>query len=118
MRCSRAHGLTKQVGSLLFGRQPMIMLSESTVGVAHGLGLMVLIATLVIHIVITVLIRISYYHWLHPWVFPEYLLEFPSLWRDPIYWRPLLKGFGVLAARSVLPTLGAYLAFCRKDVLS
>ena len=114
-------------GGIFFGLHPMITLSGSTVGVWHGLGLILLsclyalaamscivsmallfstltdssltalIATIVIYIVITVLIQFSYFDWLRPWVFPQYLLEFTNFFRDPIYWRPILKGLGVFA---------------------
>jgi ABC-2 type transport system permease protein len=135
-------------GGLFFGLHPMITLSGSTVGVWHGLGLILLsclyalaamacivsmallfstltdssltalIATIVIYIVITVLIQFSYFDWLRPWVFPQYLLEFTSFFRDPIHWRPILKGLGVFALWSGGLTLAAYLVFRRKDVLS
>jgi ABC-2 type transport system permease protein len=135
-------------GGLFFGLHPMVTLSGSTVGVWHGLGLILLscgyglaarscivslslllstltdssltalIGTIVIYIVITVLIQFSYFDWLRPWVFPQYLLEFSNFFRDPIYWQPILKGLGVFAAWSFGLTLMAYLLFRRKDVLS
>jgi ABC-2 type transport system permease protein len=135
-------------GGIFFGLHPLITLSGSTVSVWHGLGLVVLcylyglaamacvvsmallfstmtdssltalIATFVIYIVITVLIQFSYFDWLRPWVFPQYLQEFTSFLRDPIYWRPILKGLGVFAAWSGVLTIAAYLVFRRKDVLS
>ena len=135
-------------GGIFFGLHPMITLSGSTVGVWHGLGLILLsclyslaamacivsmallfssltdssltalIATIVIYIVITVLIQFSYFDWLRPWVFPQYLLEFTNFFRDPIYWRPILKGLGVFALWSGVLTAAAYLVFRRKDVLS
>jgi ABC-2 type transport system permease protein len=135
-------------GGIFFGLHPMITFSGSTVGVWEGLGLIVLsclyalaamacivsmalffstltdssltalIATIVIYIVITVLIQFSYFDWLRPWVFPQYLLEFTNFWRDPVYWRPILKGLGVFALWSGVLTCAAYLVFRRKDVLS
>ncbi|HQF52129.1 MAG TPA: ABC transporter permease subunit [Thermoleophilia bacterium] len=135
-------------GGLFFGLHPMVTLSGSTVGVWHGLGLILLcclyalaamacivsmalffstltdssltalIATIVVFIVITVLIQFDYFHWLRPWVFPQYLMEYINLFRDPIYWRPVLKGLGVFALWSGSTTLAAYLVFRRKDVLS
>ena len=36
-------------------------------------SLTALIGTIVIYIVITVLIQFSYFDWLRPWVFPQYL---------------------------------------------
>ena len=135
-------------GGIFFGLHPMITLSGSTVGVWHGLGLILLscgyglaamscivsmallfstltdssltalIGTIVVYIVITVLIQFSYFDWLAPWVFPHYLLEFANFFRDPIYWRPILEGLGVFAAWSFGLTLVAYLVFRRKDVLS
>ena len=135
-------------GGIFFGLHPMVTLSGSTVGVWHGLGLIILsclyalaamacivsmallfstltdssltalIATIVIYIVITVLIQFDYFAWLRPWVFPQYLTEFLNFFRDPIYWRPILKGLGVFALWSGVLTLAAYLVFRRKDVLS
>ena len=135
-------------GGLFFGLHPMVTLSGSTVGVWHGLGLILLcclyalaamacivsmalffstltdssltalIATIVVFIVITVLIQFEYFDWLRPWVFPQYLVEYINLFRDPIYWRPVLKGLGVFALWSSSTTLAAYLVFRRKDVLS
>ena len=100
-------------GGIFFGLHPMITLSGSTVGVWHGLGLIVLsclyglaamacivsmallfstitdssltalIATIVIYIVITVLIQFSYFDWLRPWVFPQYLLGVHQLLPRP-----------------------------------
>jgi ABC-2 type transport system permease protein len=135
-------------GGIFFGLHPMVTLSGSTVGVWHGLGLILLsclyalaamscivslallfstitdssltalIATIVIYIVITVLIQFSYFDWLRPWVFPQYLTEFLNFFRDPIYWRPILKGLGVFALWSGVLTFAAYLVFRRKDVLS
>jgi ABC-2 type transport system permease protein len=135
-------------GGIFFGLHPLVTFSGTTVGVAHGLGLIslsmlyglaamacivsmalffstltdssltALIGTIVIYIVITVLIQFSYFDWLKPWVFPDYLQDFTDFFRDPIYWRPILRGLGVFALWSVVPTFGAYLVFRRKDVLS
>ena len=135
-------------GGIFFGLHPMITLSGTTVGVWHGLGLILLsclyglagmscivsmallfstltdssltalIGTIVVYIVLTVLIAFSYFDWLRPWVFPSYLLDFSNFFRDPIYWRPILKGLGVFAAWSFGLTFIAYLVFRRKDVLS
>jgi ABC-2 type transport system permease protein len=135
-------------GGLFFGLHPMVTMSGTTVGVWHGLGLILLsclyglaamscivsmallfstltdssltalIGTIVIYIVLTVLIAFSYFDWLRPWVFPTYLLDFSNFFRDPIYWRPILKGLGVFAAWTFVLTLAAYLVFRRKDVLS
>lgn len=135
-------------GALFFGLEPMVTLSGTTVGVWHGLGLLVLcclyglaamacmvslallfsaltdssltalIATFVIYIVVQVLIAFSYFDWLAPWVFPHYFLEYVNFFRDPIYWDPILKGLAAFAAWSVGLTFMAYLLFRRKDVLS
>jgi hypothetical protein len=51
-------------------------------------------------------------------VFPHYLTEFLNFFRDPIYWRPILKGLGIFALWSAVPAFAAYLVFRRKDVLS
>jgi ABC-2 type transport system permease protein len=135
-------------GGIFFGLHPIVTLSGSTVGVWHGLALILLsclyalaamacivslallfstitdssltalIATIVIYIVITVLIQFSYFDWLRPWVFPQYLTEFLNFFRDPIYWRPILKGLGIFALWSGVLTTIAYVIFRRKDVLS
>jgi ABC-2 type transport system permease protein len=135
-------------GGAFFGLHPLITLSGSTVSVPHGLGLVVLsclyvlalmscivsmallfstvtdssltalIATFVVYIVITVLIQFDYFDWLRPWVFPQYLMEYTNFFRDPIYWRPILKGLGIFALWSGGLTFVAYLVFRRKDVLS
>lgn len=135
-------------GGIFFGLHPIITFSGTTVSVAHGLGLIslsmlyglaamscivsmslffstltdssltALIATIVIYIVITVLIQFSYFDWLKPWVFPDYLQGFTDFFRDPIYWRPIFKGLGIFALWSSALTFAAYLTFRRKDVLS
>ena len=135
-------------GAIFFGLHPMVTLSGSTVGVWHGLGLIILcclyglaamacivslallfstitdssltalIATIVIYIVVQVLIAFSYFDWLRPWVFPNYFLEYLNFFRDPIYWTPILKGLASFGAWSFGFTFVAYLLFRRKDVLS
>jgi len=135
-------------GALFFELKPMVTLSGTTVGVWHGLGLVLLcclygllamacivslallfstltdssltalIATIVIYIVVQVLISFSYFDWLAPWVFPHYFLEYVNFFRDPIYWDPILKGVAVFAVWSAGLTALAYLLFRRKDVLS
>jgi ABC-2 type transport system permease protein len=135
-------------GGVFFGLHPMVTLSGSTVSVWHGLGLVLLcclyalaamacivsmalffstitdssltalIATIVIYIVITVLIQFSYFAWLRPWVFPQYLTDYLNFFRDPVYWRPILKGLGIFALWSAVLTFAAYLVFRAKDVLS
>ncbi|NLE22717.1 MAG: ABC transporter permease subunit, partial [Actinobacteria bacterium] len=135
-------------GGIFFGLRPMVTLSGSTVGVWHGLELVVLcclyalaamacivsmalffstltdssltalIATFVIYIVITVLIQFEYFSWLRPWAFPQYLTDYLNFFRDPIHWRPILKGLGIFALWSGVFTTAAYLVFRRKDVLS
>ena len=135
-------------GALFFDLKPMVTLSGTTVGVWHGLGLILLcclygllamacvvslallfstltdssltalIATIVIYIVVQVLISFSYFDWLAPWVFPHYFLEYVNFFRDPIYWDPILRGVAVFAAWSAGLTVLAYLLFRRKDVLS
>ena len=135
-------------GAIFFDLKPMITLSGTTVGVWHGLGLVVLcclyglaamacmvslalffstltdssltalIATIVVYIVVQVLIAFSYFDWLAPWVFPHYFLEYVSFFRDPIHWDPIIRGLAAFAAWSAGLTLAAYLVFRRKDVLS
>jgi ABC-2 type transport system permease protein len=135
-------------GAIFFDLKPMITLSGTTVGVWHGLGLVVLcclyglaamacmvslallfstltdssltalISTIVVYIVVQVLIAFSYFDWLAPWVFPHYFLEYVSFFRDPIHWDPIIRGLAAFAAWSAGLTLAAYLVFRRKDVLS
>ncbi len=135
-------------GAAFFGLEPMVTLSGSTIGIAHGLGLTLLaylfglaamacivslalffstltdssltalIATIVLYIVVQVLISFSYFDWLAPYVFPTYFTDFVNLLRDPIAWRPLGKALLVFALWSAVPTAGAWLHFRRKDVLS
>lgn len=135
-------------GAAFFGLHPMVTLSGTTVGVAHGLGLTLLvylfglaamaclvslavlfstltdssltalIATIVVYIVIQVLISFSYFDWLAPYVFPTYFGDFINLFRDPIAWRPMGKAMLVFALWSAGLTVAAGLVFRRKDVLS
>ena len=46
---------------------------------------------MVIYIAINIIIAFSYFAWLRPWVFPYYYTEFLNFFRDPIYWRPVIK---------------------------
>jgi len=135
-------------GWLFFGLHPMVTLSGSTISIAHGFGLTLLvylfglaamstmvslallcsvvtdssltalIVTVVIYIAINIVIAFSYFAWLRPWVFPYYYTEFLNLFRDPIYWRPIVKGIENFTAWSVGLTVAAYIMFRRKDVLS
>jgi ABC-2 type transport system permease protein len=144
--CMVASGLL--FGGVFFGLHPMVLFSGSTVGVVHGLGLIALsclyglaamtcivslallistvtdssltalIATFVIYVIITVIIQFSYFDWLRPWMFPAYLEGFTNFFRDPIYWRPVLKGLLAFGLWSAGLTTLAYLLFRRKDVLS
>jgi len=135
-------------GWLFFGLHPMVTLSGSTISIAHGLwltllvylfglaamstmvslallcsvvtdsSLTALIVTVVIYIAINIVIAFSYFAWLRPWVFPYYYTEFLNLFRDPIYWRPIVKAIENFAAWSAGLTVAAYIMFRRKDVLS
>ena len=64
-------------------------------------SLTALIVTVVIYIAINIVIAFSYFAWLRPWVFPNYYSEFLNFFRDPIYWRPIVKGIENFAAWSV-----------------
>lgn len=135
-------------GWAFFGLHPMVTLSGSTVSIAHGLwltllvylfglaamstmvslallcsvvtdsSLTALIVTVVIYIAINIVIAFSYFAWLRPWVFPYYYTEFLNFFRDPIYWRPIVKAIENFAVWSVGLTVAAYIMFRRKDVLS
>lgn len=135
-------------GGLFFGLHPMVLLSGTTVSVAHGIGLTVLaalyvlaamacivslsllfsaltdssltalIGAIVIYIVIGVVTQFSYFDWLKPWVFPTYFESWFNLFRDPIYWHPILKGLEAFAAWSGVLVVATWLLFRRKDVLS
>lgn len=135
-------------GAVFFGLHPMVTLSGSTIGVAHGLGLTLLaylfglaamttlvsmallfstvtdssltalIATFIVYIVLQVLISFSYFDWLRPYMFPTYFGDFVNLFRDPIAWRPIGKALLVFGLWSAGFTGVAWLHFRRKDVLS
>lgn len=135
-------------GGIFFGLKPMVTLSGTTISTLHGLWLIVLvllfglaamsvivsmallfstitdssltalIITFVIYIVLQVLISFSYFDWLRPWLFVNYLQDYDNLWRDPIYWSPIFKSLEVFAAWSAVLTAVAYILFRRKDVLS
>lgn len=135
-------------GGVFFGLHPMVLFSGTTVGIGHGLALIALaclyglaamacivslallisvvtdssltalIGAIVIYIVITVVIQFSWFDWLRPWVFPTYFDGFINLFRDPIHWKPILKGLLAFGVWSAVLTALAYLLFRRKDVLS
>jgi ABC-2 type transport system permease protein len=135
-------------GELFFGLKPMVLLSGTTVSVAHGLWLILLaclyglaamsvivslallisvisdssltalITTIAIYIIIQIVIAFSYFAWLRPWMFPAYFEGFINLLRDPIYWRPILKGLLAFALWDGAFMALAYVLFRRKDVLS
>jgi ABC-2 type transport system permease protein len=135
-------------GAAFFGLHPMVTLSGSTVSIAHGLGLTLLvylfglaamaclvslavlfstltdssltalIATIVVYIVIQVLISFSYFDWLAPYVFPTYFTDFINFFRDPIAWRPIGKALLAFGLWSAGLTTLAWLHFRGKDVLS
>jgi ABC-2 type transport system permease protein len=135
-------------GGLFFGLHPVITLSGSTLSVGEGLwvtvlaylyglaaitcvlslalllstltdsSLTALIGTFIIYLVLQILIALSYFDWLRPWVFAAYYDQLVDFLRDPIAWRPILKGLGVFAAWSGVLTTAAWLLFRRKDVLS
>ena len=118
-------------GGLFFGLHPMVTLSGTTLSIGHGLwltglvflyglaamatmvslamlcsvvtdsSLTALIAAVVVYVVISIVISFSYFDWLRPWVFPNYLLEYVNFFRDPIYWRPIVKGLESFVAWSV-----------------
>ena len=135
-------------GELFFGLKPMVLFSGTTVSVAHGLWLILLaclyglaamsvivslallisvisdssltalITTIAIYIIIQIVIAFSYFAWLRPWMFPAYFEGFINLLRDPIYWRPILKGLLAFAVWDGAFMALAYVLFRRKDVLS
>jgi ABC-2 type transport system permease protein len=135
-------------GAVFFGLHPMVLFSGTTVGIGHGLllialaflyglaamacivslsllisvltdsSLTALIATVVIYSVIQVLISFSWFDWLRPWMFPAYFQNYVDLFRDPIYWKPVLKGVLAFGVWSAGLTVLAYVLFRRKDVLS
>jgi ABC-2 type transport system permease protein len=135
-------------GGVFFGLHPMVLLSGTTIGIWHGLGLIALaclyglaamgcivslallfsaltdssltalIAAIVVYIVIGVLTAFSYFDWLKPWVFPTYFENYLDFFRDPIYWTPILKGLAAFAAWSGGLVALTWALFRRKDVLS
>jgi ABC-2 type transport system permease protein len=113
-------------GGIFFGLHPMITLSGSTVGVWHGLGLIVLcclyglaaMACIVSLALLFSAITDSSLTALIATIVINYFLEYVSFYRDPIYWTPILKGLASFAAWSFGLTFVAYVLFRRKDVLS
>jgi ABC-2 type transport system permease protein len=135
-------------GWAFFGLEPLITFSGTTVSVPESVGLVVLtmlfglaamaclvslallfstmtdssltalIATVVVYIVVQVLISLSYFDWLRPYMFPQYFSEYINFFRDPIAWRPILEALLVFALWSAGLTASAWLLFRRKDVLS
>jgi ABC-2 type transport system permease protein len=135
-------------GAAFFGLHPMITLSGTTISIGHGVwltgvvflfglaamatmvslamlfsvltdsSLTALIATVVVYIVVNIVIAFSYFAWLKPWVFPNYYLEYVNLFRDPIYWHPIVKALEAFVIWSAVFVAAAYVFFRRKDVLS
>jgi ABC-2 type transport system permease protein len=135
-------------GALFFDIKPLVTWSGTTVSIAEGIGLILLmalfalaamsciislallfstltdssltalIATFVVYIVIQVLITFSYFDWLRPYVFPSYFEEYLNLLRDPIPWRPIREALTVFGLWSAGLTVASWLVFRRKDVLS
>jgi hypothetical protein len=71
-----------------------------------------------VYIVVNIVIAFSYFAWLKPWVFPNYYLEYVNLFRDPIYWHPIVKALEAFVIWSAVFVAAAYVFFRRKDVLS
>ena len=106
-------------GWLVFGAHPLTTLSGTTIGIAAGLGRIVLanllilaallcmvslalffstlsnssltaaISAMVVFVVLTILNGFSYFDFMKPYTFTSYDMAFISLFRDPIYWQPI-----------------------------
>jgi ABC-2 type transport system permease protein len=134
-------------GGIAFGIHPLVLLSGTTVSVTHGLGLVALtaaylllatvcvlslamlvstfsnssltaaIVALVVVVVMQILGNLSYFDFLKPYLFTNYLEDWQNFFRQPIDWPPVQKGLLTFAIYIVAATVAAWLVFRRKDVL-
>jgi len=135
-------------GWLVFGAHPLLTLSGTTIGIAAGLGRIVLanlvilaallcmvslalfvstltnssltaaISAMVVFVVLTILNGFSYFDFMKPYTFTSYNMAFINLFRDPIYWHPIRNALLVYGATVAGLLLVSWLIFRRKDILT
>jgi ABC-2 type transport system permease protein len=79
-----------------------------------GVGAMA--ATVGLLVLVQIVDTIPQLHVVHPYLFPHYWLSFADLLRDPVYWDPLLKNFGLQALYVAVFGSAAWARFATKDV--
>ena len=135
-------------GWLVFGAHPLLTLSGTTIGIAAGLGRIVIanlvilaallcmvslalfvstltnssltaaISAMVVFVVLTILNGFSYFDFMKPYTFTSYDMVFVNLFRDPIYWHPIRNALLVYGATVAGLLLVSWLIFRRKDILT
>jgi ABC-2 type transport system permease protein len=135
-------------GWLVFGAHPLTTLSGTTIGIAAGLGRIVLanllilaallcmvslslfvstltdssltaaISAMVVFVVLTILNGFSYFDFMKPYTFTSYDMAFVNLFRDPVYWPPIRHALLVYGVTVAGLLLAAWLIFRRKDILT
>ncbi len=79
-----------------------------------GVGAMA--ATVGLLVTVQIVDTIPQLHAVQPYLFPHYWLSFAGLLRDPVYWDPLLKNFGLQALYVAVFGSAAWARFTTKDV--
>jgi ABC-2 type transport system permease protein len=135
-------------GGAIFGFKPMFLLSGQTVGVGHGIGLLVsayvfvlvamatvvslavlfstltnsgltaVAAAMVLVIIMLILGGLSVFDFLKPYLFTSHFTAWINLFRDPIDWGPIRDALINFAVWVGVTTGLAWLHFRRKDILS
>lgn len=135
-------------GGAIFGFKPMVLMSGQTVGVGHGIGLLVsaylfvlvamaavvslalvfstltnsgltaVAAAMVLVIIMLILGALSVFDFLRPYLFTSHFAAWINLFRDPIDWGPIRDALINFAVWIGAMTGIAWLIFRRKDILS
>lgn len=135
-------------GGAIFGFKPMVIMSGQTVGVGHGIGLLVsayvfvlvamaavvslalvfstltnsgltaVAAAMVLVIIMLILGALSVFDFLRPYLFTSHFAAWINLFRDPINWGPIRDALINFAVWIGAMTGLAWLLFRRKDILS
>jgi ABC-2 type transport system permease protein len=79
-----------------------------------GIGAMA--ATVGLLVTVQIVDTIPQLHAVQPYLFPHYWLSFADLLRDPVYWEPLLRNFGLQAVYVAAFGSAAWARFTTKDV--
>jgi ABC-2 type transport system permease protein len=79
-----------------------------------GIGAMA--ATVGLLVTVQIVDTIPQLHAVQPYLFPHYWLSFADLLRDPVYWDPLLKNFGLQALYVAVFGSAAWARFTTRDV--